>query len=103
MVEEILSLIFIFNFTANPYVGLTIVSLTIYTTYFLFHKKKILKRFYHETPEGPRNDKKYYTIVFISMIALLFIINLIATILSLIVGFAMFIDSLVTFFGSRPE
>ena len=94
---------FSFNWSGNPFIGLTIVILSIYVTYYLFHKKKILKRFYHETPEGPRNDKKYYTIVFISMIALLFIINLIATILSLTVLFDMFIDSLVTFFGSRPE
>ena len=94
---------FSFNFSWEPFIGLTIVILTIYVTCYLFLKKKILKRFYHETPESPRNDKKYYTIVFISMIALLFIINLIATILSLTVLFVMFIDSLVTFFGSRPE
>jgi len=94
---------FSFNWSGEPFIGLIIVILTIYVTYYLFHKKKILKRFYHETPEGPRNDKKYYTIVFISMIALLFIINLIATILSLTVLFVMFIDFLVTFLGNRPE
>lgn len=96
MVEEILSLFFIFNFAANPYVGLTIVSLTIYTTYFLFHKKNILKRFYHTTPEAPRDDKKYYTIVFIFMLALFFIINFFANVLSLFYWIAVFFDWLIT-------
>ena len=94
---------FSFNWSGNPFIGLTIVILSIYVTYYLIHKKRILKRFYYETPEAPRNDKKYYTIVFISMIALLFIINLIATILSLTVLFVMFIDWLATYFETKGE
>ena len=95
--------LFSFNMSGNPFIGFIIVILSIYATYYLFHKKRILKRFYHETPEAPRNDKKYYAIVFISMIALLFIINLIATILSLTWLFVLFIDWLATYFENKGE
>ena len=96
MVAEILSLFFIFNFAANPYVSLLIMSLTIYTTYFLFHKKTFLKRFYYITPEAPRDNKKYYAIVFIFMLALFFIINFFANVLSLFYWITVFFEWLIT-------
>ena len=96
MVAEILSLFFIFNFAANPYVSLLIVSLTIYTTYFLFHKKTFLKRLYYITPEAPRDNKKYYAIVFIFMLALFFIINFFANVLSLFYWITVFFEWLIT-------
>ena len=94
---------FSFNWSGNPFIGLTIVILSFYVTYYLFHKKRILKQFYHENPEDPRNDKKYYAIVSISTIAILFIINLIATILSLTWLFVMFLDWLATYFENKGD
>ncbi len=89
---DIYELLFTFNISGIPFIGLVILILTIYVTYFLFHKKRILKRFYHSTPESPRDDKKYFVVVFIFMLALLFTINLIANILSLTVLFVMFLE-----------
>jgi len=96
---NIFELLFTFNISGIPFIGLVIVILSIYVTYFLFHKKRILKRFYHSTPESPRDGKKYYVALFIFMLALLFTINLIANILCLTVLFIMFLE----WFGENWE
>jgi len=96
---DIYELLFTFNISGIPFIGLFIVILTIYATYFLFHKKGILKRFYHSTPESPKDDKKYYIALFIFMLALLFTINLITNILCLTVLSIMFLE----WFGENWE
>ena len=92
------TIVLLLNHNAS-FIGLFIVILTIYATYFLFHKKGILKRFYHSTPESPKDDKKYYIALFIFMLALLFTINLITNILCLTVLSIMFLE----WFGENWE
>tara|TARA_B100001175_G_C19033594_1_gene413816 strand:+ start:245 stop:562 length:318 start_codon:yes stop_codon:yes gene_type:complete len=96
---EVFKLLLLFNMSVNPLIIVGILILSIYLTYFLFHKKKILKRFYHSTPESPRNDKKYYAIVSIFMLVLFFISNIIANTLALTWGFFMFLE----WFGENWE
>ena len=96
---EVFKLLLLFNMSVNPLIIVGILILSIYLTYFLFHKKKILKRFYHSTPESPKDDKKYYIALFIFMLALLFTINLITNILCLTVLSILFLE----WFGENWE